>query len=164
MAELHKIAAVSGRVFKRLPRMGEFRADLKLAGIADKDERGRWVMFHSLRHTLNASLAQAGVDRTSRMLLMRHSDARLTDCTYLDHAMVKLAGLTDSLPDWNVSQKYTHGPVISGHNGSQPDTHGVLVGESQAMNREGVRRGLTQEGMDGEKLGALGFEPRTKGL
>jgi hypothetical protein len=88
-------------VFKRLPTMVEFRDDLAKAGIASgKDERGRWVMFHSLRHTLNTSLAKAGVDRTMRMLAMRHSDARLTDCTYLDSAMLPTAGLTDVLPDW----------------------------------------------------------------
>ena len=81
--------------------MEQFRADLRAAGINDgKDERGRWVMFHSLRHTLNNSLARAGVDLTMRRLVMRHSDSRLTEVTYLDEKQLPTAGLTDRLPTW----------------------------------------------------------------
>jgi len=88
-------------VFKRLPDMEEFRSDLIAAGISTKaDAAGRWVLFHSLRHTLDTSLARAGVSQAVAMVVMRHSDPRLTLGTYLDKSQLPTADALDHLPRW----------------------------------------------------------------
>lgn len=63
-----------------------FKRDLRLAGIPLQDHEGRYATFHSLRHSANTLLGQAGVPARLRMLFMRHSDIRLTLQRYDDEA------------------------------------------------------------------------------
>jgi len=66
------------------------KADLKAAGIKQKDEEGKVVDFHALRMTANTLLGLAGVPLRLRMLFMRHSDIRLTMETYDDSTLYEL--------------------------------------------------------------------------
>jgi len=54
------------------------QADLALAGIADIDEAGCYVDFHSLCVSLSTLLVANRVSPRAAQALMRHSDPRLT--------------------------------------------------------------------------------------
>ena len=86
--ELRELVAGKGpdaRVFdvpeKMVPVM---KRDLKHAGIAYRDDRGRYADFHSLRKSAGTMLGVAGVPTRIRQLFMRHGDVRLTLQTYDD--------------------------------------------------------------------------------
>ncbi len=75
------------------------RADLKAAGIAHRDEAGRTVDFHALRHTYISLMARAGVPPKVLMDLARHSDINLT-MAYYSHTLVSdRAKALKALPD-----------------------------------------------------------------
>ena len=77
--------------------------DLKLANIAKRDERGRTVDLHALRHTFGTLLSKGGVSPRTAQAAMRHSDIRLTMNTYTDPKLLDVAGAMDSLPDLPLS-------------------------------------------------------------
>jgi integrase len=85
-------------VFRPLHRMREFKKDLAAAGIEYCDSQGRYLDFHSFRHTTNTLMARNGVGERIRMEVMRHSDARLTNRVYVDSAQLPTAAAMDSLP------------------------------------------------------------------
>ena len=86
------------RVLQAVPNMVAFRADLKLAGIEPKDDRGLYVHFHSLRVSLSTLLAAAGVGQRTAQAIMRHSDPRLTAGTYTDERILPLAAALAAVP------------------------------------------------------------------
>ena len=75
-----------------------FDKDLEAAGIAKKDEWGRTVDLHSLRHTFGTLLAQSGVAPRTAQELMRHSDIRLTTNIYQHLALADTAPAVNRLP------------------------------------------------------------------
>ena len=58
------------------------KADLEASKIDYQDEDGRYVDFHSLRHTTGTLLAASGVHPKVAQSLMRHSDINLTMSLY----------------------------------------------------------------------------------
>ena len=62
----------------------QFKRDLVAAGIPPKDAEGRIVDFHSLRYTFCTNLQRLNVPQRALMLLVRHSDSRLSDHIYTD--------------------------------------------------------------------------------
>jgi integrase len=56
--------------------------DLKLAGIPKRDERGRTVDVHALRHTFGTLLSKGGVAPRTAQAAMRHSSIELTMNVY----------------------------------------------------------------------------------
>ena len=72
--------------------------DLKAAGIAKTDDRGRVVDVHAMRMTLATMLNKAGVAPRTAQEIMRHSDIRLTMSTYTDARLLNVTGALDSLP------------------------------------------------------------------
>jgi integrase len=86
------------RVFAGLiPRMEQFRKDLKAAGIEYIDSRGERADFHALRKTFGTMLTLAGIGQRTVMELMRHSDPRLTVKTYTDANMLPVSDAVVSL-------------------------------------------------------------------
>jgi len=85
-------------VVSTVPDMKCLRADLALAGIAAKDEAGRYVDFHSLRVSLSTMLAAHKVSPRAAQALMRHSDPRLTATVYTDEKLLPLAAELGSVP------------------------------------------------------------------
>jgi integrase len=73
--------------------------DLKAAGIAYKDEAGRFADFHSLRHSTGTLLAAAGVHPKTAQTIMRHSDIRLTMGIYTHTLTGQESQAVESLPD-----------------------------------------------------------------
>lgn len=74
------------------PTIRTFDADLATAGIAKRDDAGRVVDFHALRHTFVSRLSEAGVHPRVAMALARHSDLSLTMRHYTDVSLLDLKG------------------------------------------------------------------------
>ena len=74
------------------------RRDLEVAGIPYLDNAGRFLDFHSLRHTFGTNLARAGVAPKVAQELMRHSDVNLTLGIYSHVGISDLAGAVEKLP------------------------------------------------------------------
>jgi len=88
------------RVFKVPRRTAEMlRVDLEAAGIPYRDEEGRVLDFHGLRHSFITALANSGVHPSVAQALARHSTIGLTMNTYthvlLGDQVEALAGLPD---------------------------------------------------------------------
>lgn len=83
-----------------IPRMPEFLADLKRAGIQEFDALGHRADFHALRHTLCTGLGRVGVAPRAAMELMRHSDMRLTNMNHTDISQLPLLEALYKLPRW----------------------------------------------------------------
>src|SRR5260221_14360457 len=72
--------------------------DLKLAGIAKRDERGRTLDVHALRHSFGTLLSKGGVAPRTAQAAMRHSTIALTMNTYTDPKLLDVHGALDALP------------------------------------------------------------------
>ncbi len=121
--------AADDKVFEPLLRSrGQFKSDLCAAGIPPKDGQGRVVDFHSLRHTFCTNLQRLNVPLRLIMLMMRHSDRRLSDQTYTDTSLlpadetVQLLTVPGGTPSHDLSHIASHDLVPAGQNGSQAVT------------------------------------------
>ncbi len=76
-----------------------FNRDLRLAGIPKRDDRGRTVDVHALRHTFASLLSRGGVAPRTAQAALRHSTIELTMQTYTDPRLLDVAGALDVLPD-----------------------------------------------------------------
>jgi hypothetical protein len=83
---------VPGQLIKILDR------DLKLAGIPKRDDRGRTLDVHALRHTFGTLLSAGGVAPRTAQAAMRHSKIDLTMNVYTDPALLDVRGALDALP------------------------------------------------------------------
>jgi len=72
--------------------------DLQRAGIPKRDERGRTVDVHAMRHTFGTLLSKGGVTPRTAQAAMRHSDVNLTMNTYTDPKLLDVAGAMEALP------------------------------------------------------------------
>jgi integrase len=84
--------------------------DLVLAGIARKvkvngkwqidkrDDRGRTLDVHALRHTFGTLLSKGGVAPRTAQAAMRHSDIKLTMGVYTDPKLLDVRGALNALP------------------------------------------------------------------
>ncbi len=82
--------------------------DLKMAGIAKTDERGRTLDVHALRTTFGTLLSAGGVAPRTAQAAMRHSDIRLTMQTYTDPKLLDVRGALDALPMLPLSNGQTN--------------------------------------------------------
>jgi integrase len=95
---------VPARLVKILDR------DLVAAGIArivqvngkwvidKRDDRGRTLDVHALRHTFGTLLSKGGIAPRTAQAAMRHSDIKLTMNVYTDPALLDVRGALDALP------------------------------------------------------------------
>ncbi len=72
--------------------------DLIAAGIPKRDERGRTIDVHALRHSFGTLLSKGGVAPRTAQAAMRHSDIHLTMMTYTDPKLLDVQGALDALP------------------------------------------------------------------
>lgn len=86
---LFNVATSLHRIFKR---------DLKAAGIATIDERGRTLDVHALRHTFGTLLSKGGVSPRTAQAAMRHSKIDLTMNVYTDPRLLDVGEAMESLP------------------------------------------------------------------
>jgi integrase len=73
--------------------------DLRAAGIPKRDERGRTVDVHAMRHSFGTLLSKGGVAPRTAQAAMRHSTIDLTMNTYTDPKLLDVHGALNSLPD-----------------------------------------------------------------
>ncbi len=73
-------------------------ADLAAAGIAVKDDAGRIIDFHALRHTFITRLARSGVTPKVAQTLARHSTITLTMDRYAHVALADTSKALAALP------------------------------------------------------------------
>jgi len=74
-----------------------FNKDLKWAGIAKRDDRGRTACVHSLRHSHASLLNRAGVGPQTVQASMRHGSLDMTT-VYSDPRLLDVAAALDALP------------------------------------------------------------------
>jgi len=72
--------------------------DLKLAGIPKRDERGRSIDVHALRHSFATLLSRAGVAPRTAQAALRHSTLDLTMNAYTDPKLLDVHGALEGLP------------------------------------------------------------------
>ncbi len=72
--------------------------DLAVAGIPKRDERGRTVDVHAMRHTFGTHLSKGGISPRTAQAAMRHSTLDLTMNTYTAPRLLDVAGAMDVLP------------------------------------------------------------------
>lgn len=72
--------------------------DLRLAGIAKRDDRGRVLDVHALRHTFGTLMSKGGVTPRTVQAAMRHSKIDLTMSVYTDPRLLDVWGALDALP------------------------------------------------------------------
>ena len=72
--------------------------DLAAAGISKRDDRGRTVDVHAMRHTFGTHLSKGGVSPRTAQAAMRHSTLDLTMNTYTDPRLLDVAGALEALP------------------------------------------------------------------
>lgn len=93
--------------------------DLKLAGIPKRDERGRTVDVHAMRHTFGSLLSKGGVPLRTAQAAMRHSDPSLTANVYTDPRVLDIHGAVESLPPLPLDTSRTPNiQTATGTNGS----------------------------------------------
>jgi integrase len=85
-------------LFAAPPTIRVFDADCQAAGIAKRDDRGRIVDIHALRHTFGTHLSACGVHPRTAMAAMRHSRIELTMNYYTDPTLLDVAGAVNALP------------------------------------------------------------------
>ena len=163
-------------VFRSIPMVRTFLKDVKAAGIDAKDERGRVLVLHSLRHSLATMLAASQVPMAVAQRVMRHRDIRLTADTYCDEALLPMVEAMRALPAMTAASvpvvlkaTGTDGKILvpdsvpfGRHNAAQT---GIVVrvvqSESGAQVLQRAPLGtLGHTRTLGKKVGDLGFEPR----
>ena len=72
--------------------------DLKLAGIAKRDDRDRTLDIHALRTTFGTLLSKGGVPLRTAQAAIRHSDPSLTANVYTDPRLLEVSGALEALP------------------------------------------------------------------
>ena len=88
-----------------------FDRDLKAAGIAKIDDRGRTLDVHALRTTFGTLLSQSGVSPRTAMSAMRHSSIDLTMATDTDPRLLDVQGAVNSLPTLSLTASRQDAPV-----------------------------------------------------
>jgi hypothetical protein len=69
-----------------------------MAGIDKRDERGRTVDIHALRHTFETWLSKGGVAPRVAQEAMRHSTIDLTMNAYIDPKLLDVHGALETIP------------------------------------------------------------------
>lgn len=97
--DCHRLSSSGEKVFN-VPR--DLRKildrDLKAAGIPKRDERGRTIDVHALRHTFGTWLSKGGVAPRTAQAAMRHASLEMTMNVYTDPKLLDIAGALDALP------------------------------------------------------------------
>ncbi len=86
------------------------KRDLAWAGIPYKDEQGRTVDVHALRHTTATHLSKAKVSPRIAQGFMRHADIKLTMQTYTDPRLLDEAEALAALPDLPIGPRLAVAP------------------------------------------------------
>jgi integrase len=160
--------------------------DAKAAGIPKRDERGRAVCLHGLRHTFGTLMSKAGVSPRTAQAAMRHSTIDLTMNVYTDPKLLDVAGALDALPALPLEREHSTmrqavgateindlrrgalAPVLAPPTdfSSQSGTIPVNVAESAGRSGKGLTLAVSAESVKTKQpltsavSGCFGVEPR----
>jgi integrase/recombinase XerC len=84
-------------VLPAVPDVATLKKDWKGAGVAFKDDAGRRLDFHALRHTFATALDMRGCSRATKKKLMRHASGDVTD-GYTHSDLAEMRAALDRLP------------------------------------------------------------------
>ena len=138
-APLFYVPAALGKILDR---------DLQAAGIPKRDDRGRTVDVHALRHTFCTHLSAAGVAPRTAQAAMRHSSLDLTMRYYTDPRLLDVAGAVASLPSLS-----TGGPTLESPRATGTDD-ACAVAPNVAPARGRDRQNVTVRDRFDERSGA----------
>ena len=100
--------------------------DLRVAGIPKRDDRGRVLDIHALRHTFGTHLSKGGVAPRIAQAAMRHSTLELTMNVYTDPRLLDVAGALDALPALPpIDRPDAQRPRATGTDGGETDGRGL---------------------------------------
>jgi integrase len=144
-----------------------FDRDLKAAGIAKRDERGRTLDVHALRTTFGTLLSKGGVPLRTAQAAMRHSDPSLTANVYTDPKLLDVQGALGALPSLPLGAG--QGSTGIGPAGPPDDRQFALAfaaphgkpGQSVAIGDK--ENGPDRPGAGAVQLAATGFPGKDKG-
>jgi len=148
------------------PLVSAYFRDLEAAGVARYDAENRVVDFHSLRHTFCTNLHLLGSPQRLLMLLMRHSDRRLSDHVYADTNLFPAAETVQklSIPAKALSPIPSPNLVPTG----QTESRAVTTAKSVECPPMPINTGFQHDqafsvtpSHDGRMVRATGFEPVT---
>ena len=103
--------------------------DLQAAGIEYQDTAGRFVDFHSLRHTTGTLLAAAGVHPKTAQSIMRHSTIELTMGRYTHITLGQESVAVESLPDLSQPSRQAQAKATGTDDKILPDILPFLTGQ-----------------------------------
>jgi hypothetical protein len=108
--------------------------DLRLAGIPKRDDRGRTLDVHALRHTFGTLMSKGGVPPRTAQAAMRHGDIRLTMNVYTDPKLLDVRGALDVLPSLPLDGGQGQGEAMraTGTDGTAARTVAPLVAPTVA--------------------------------
>jgi integrase len=131
------------------------RRDMASAGIAYKDDYGRVLDFHSLRHTFITMLSRSRAPVKVVQELARHSDPRLTLNVYSHLTVFDKAAALDALP--GLSEE-NHGPQEARKSGTDDI---ALTQDGSAWVARSVREGSRRDGLgrDNEPIASSNTPP-----
>ena len=106
--------------------------DLLAAGIDKRDERGRTIDVHALRHSFGTLLSKGGVSPRTAQAAMRHSSLDLTMNVYTDPKLLDIQGALESLPslDGMPPQSSTERIVLQATGTHDHTAHAGATGKS----------------------------------
>ncbi len=108
---------VAAGLAKRVLRNGKWVID-------KRDDRGRTIDVHALRHTFGTHLSRGGVAPRTAQAAMRHSTIELTMNTYTDPRLLDVAGALEALPSLPLERRRDEGNrqvATAGGRSVQPD-------------------------------------------
>lgn len=111
--------------------------DLKLAGISKRDERGRTVDVHALRHTFGTHLSKGGVAPRTAQAAMRHSSIDLTMNVYTDPRLLDVAGAMEALPRLPLDEGNRNREQATGTAGAESPLAPMLAPKSGKSSKSG---------------------------
>jgi integrase len=114
--------------------------DLRMAGIAKRDGRGRVLDVHALRHTFGTLLSRGGVAPRTAQAAMRHSKIDLTMSVYTDPRLLDVAGALDALPFLPLTGRSEEETIEA--TGTDGRTHDPQLGRTHDPQLSGVQHSV----------------------
>ncbi len=128
--------------------------DIAAAGIPKRDDRGRTVDVHALRHTFGTHLSKGGIAPRTAQSAMRHSSLEMTMNVYTDPRLLDVAGALDVLP----ALPLDGGPHVAIATGTDARTLvPTLVPTAGNLSTNGATAGKTTAGDGAAVLAANGL-------
>jgi integrase len=104
--------------------------DLRLAGIPKRDNRGRTLDVHALRHTFGTLMSKGNVGPRTAQAAMRHSKIELTMKVYTDPKLLDVRGALSVLPSLPLDQARATPGGQGGTGAPSEDQNGFCKAES----------------------------------